>query len=517
MIADDGGVGSPAKAPSLTRQATALASGALATQASTLLLLIVLARSVPQAELGAYQQLNLIYGILSPLLVAGIPAALLYFVPRSTDTRAKSAWIGHAYLLLGSVGVAVSIVVVVARGPIASALGNASLEDALLPYSPYPFLAFVSAVMPTALVAAGQASRAALINALGGALALVGVLTAAAIEPNAAHMAAGLVLAQLVLAVISTIAVHRTLGISLRHAEVDAGARALLRYGVPLALTGVVGQLAFQFDRLVVSHEFSAALFAVYVVGAVELPLAAVVQQSVSSVLVPALARAYAAGDVAGMAALWHRAIRRTSLVLFPIFVFCMITAGDIVHLLFGGKYSRSTDIFRIYLCLVPLRVATYGLITQAIGRTAINLSAAFFMLVTNAILVLALVGPLGLTGPAVGTVLATFGMALFYLVRLRTVVRLSLKALLPWRMLVTNLLLTAIAGVPVALLAVTGVGGLALLVVGACLFGAAYLVVLLLAKRLDAAEVEMLRRTRREIGLTLGRLWSAQPGGSSR
>lgn len=516
MISDDRAVSLP-KAPSLTRQATALASGALATQASTLLLLIVLARSVPQAELGAYQQLNLIYGILSPLLVAGIPAALLYFIPRSTDARAKSAWIGQAYLLLGGVGLAVSIAVVVGRSAIASALGNASLEDALLPYSPYPFLAFISAVMPTALVAAGQASRAALINALGGVLVLVGVLTAAAIEPDAAHMAAGLVLAQLVVAVVSTISVRRTLGISIRHGEIDAGTRALLRYGVPLALTGVVGQLAFQFDRLVVSHEFSAALFAVYVVGAVELPLAAVVQQSVSSVLVPALARRYAEGDVAGMAALWHRAIRRTSLVLFPIFVFCMVTAGDIVHLLFGGKYSRSTDIFRIYLCLVPLRVATYGLITQAIGRTAINLSAAVFMLVTNAVMVIALVGPLGLTGPAVGTVLATFGMALYYLVRLRAVVGLSLRALFPWRMLAVNLLLTAVAGIPVALLAAAGVSGLLLLVAGACLFAAAYLGVLLAAKRLDAAEVEMVRRAPRQLWMRLGRLWSAQPGHSPR
>jgi O-antigen/teichoic acid export membrane protein len=493
--------------PSLTRQAMALASGSLATQGSALVLLIALARIVPKHELGAYQQLNLIYGILSPLLVAGIPAALLYFVPRSTDPETRRVWVGHAYLLLGSLGIAASILIVVFRSPIASALGNPSLSSALVAYSPYPFFAFVVAVMPTALVASGRATRAALINALGGGLVLLAVLGAAAVTPKAAHMAAGLVIAQAILAVAATLTVQRTVGISLRRGDFRRGGGTLLRYGIPLALTGVVGQLAFQFDRLVVSHEFSPALFAVYVVGAVELPLAAVVQQSVSSVLVPALARRHAAGDLAGLARLWSRAIQRTSLVLFPVFVFCMLTAGDLVRLLFGGAYSESTDVFRIYLCLVPLRVATYGLITQAIGRTSINLSASFFLLATNTVLVIALVGPLGLTGPALGTVLATFGLALFYLVRLRKILDLSLRELFPWRPLVVNLGLTTIAAVPVALVVATGLNGALLLVLAGCLFAPTYVAVLVATNRLDAHERELVRRAPREALAALGRL----------
>ena len=97
-----------------------------------------------------------------------------------------------------------------------------------------------------------------------------------------------------------------------------------------------------------------------------------------------------------------------------------MLTASAAVHLLYGASYAESAVMFRIYLFLVPLRVATYGLITQAIGRTRINLTASFVFLGSNAILVLALVGPLGLPGPAVATVAATTGVACYYLVRLR-------------------------------------------------------------------------------------------------
>jgi O-antigen/teichoic acid export membrane protein len=80
-----------ARRPSLTRQVGALASGSLAAQVGAVLLYMALARLAPKAELGGYQQLQLIYGILSPLLIAGIPAALLYFIPRAEHPERVSA------------------------------------------------------------------------------------------------------------------------------------------------------------------------------------------------------------------------------------------------------------------------------------------------------------------------------------------------------------------------------------------------------------------------------------------
>jgi O-antigen/teichoic acid export membrane protein len=483
-----------ARRPGLTRQVGALASGSLAAQVGAVLLYMALARLAPKAELGGYQQLQLIYGILSPLLIAGIPAALLYFVPRAADPEQVRAWVGQAYVLLGGLGLVVSVAIAVGRVPLADALGNPALATPLLIYAPQPFFAFVSAAMSTALVAAGRAGVAATIGALSGAFALVAVVGATLIEPDTAHMAAGLVVASVCTAALSTTLVHRKVGITVRHPTLRPGVRALLTYGVPLALTGLAGRLAWQFDRLVVSRRFSAAEFAVYAIGAVELPITAIIQQSVNAVLVPALARLYAAGDIAGMAALWRRAIRRTSLLLLPTFVYFMLTAEATIELLFGSGFRDSVGVFRIYLLLVPIRVATYGIITQAIGRTRINLTGSIVLLVANAILVLVLVGPLGLSGAALGTVLATLVLVAYYLVRLRGVLGMPIHALFPWPLLAANMAISAAAGIPVALLLLAGVEGLALLVLGALLYAPAYLGLLLLAKRLQPDELAWLR-----------------------
>ena len=83
----------PARA-TLTSNAAGLAFGSLFTQAAQILTLSVLARLVAKDQIATYQQMNLVYGMASPLLLAGVPAALLYFVPRAAlpEDDATRGW-----------------------------------------------------------------------------------------------------------------------------------------------------------------------------------------------------------------------------------------------------------------------------------------------------------------------------------------------------------------------------------------------------------------------------------------
>ena len=231
-----------------------------------------------------------------------------------------------------------------------------------------------------------------------------------------------------------------------------------------------------------------------YAIGAVELPISVLVQQSVNSTLMPALTRHYLAGDVPGMAALWRRAVRRSSLVLLPTFVFFMLTAPAAVRLLYGASYAESAVMFRIYLFLVPLRVATYGLITQAIGRTKINL-----------------VGSLVLLEPTPSSCSRSSGR---WVCRSRRGDRgrdrrtggllpgqaaagpdLSIRALFPWRALTANLAVSVVAVLPAALLVLLAVHGLIQLLIAGVVYPPCYLGLLLATRRLDDTEVQALRR----------------------
>ena len=82
----------------MASQAAALALGSLFVQGAAFLSVIVLARLLSKAELGGYQQLLLIYAIFTPLLIGGIPSALLFFMPRTTDLRERLL---HQHVLAG--------------------------------------------------------------------------------------------------------------------------------------------------------------------------------------------------------------------------------------------------------------------------------------------------------------------------------------------------------------------------------------------------------------------------------
>jgi O-antigen/teichoic acid export membrane protein len=97
--------------------------------------------------------------------------------------------------------------------------------------------------------------------------------------------------------------------------------------------------------------------------------------------------------------------MRKVAQIFFPVFIFCFIFADQIITLLFTSEYRGSVEVFRIYLCLLPLRLAAYRTILSAIGQTKPILGATSIAFVTSALVGTALEATVGLKGPALGSV----------------------------------------------------------------------------------------------------------------
>ncbi|MBV9000413.1 MAG: lipopolysaccharide biosynthesis protein [Solirubrobacterales bacterium] len=445
----------PAANKRLAGDAALLAVAALLVQGAAIVSTVALARILPLGEFGAYQQLLLVYGIVSPLLFGGIPAALTYYLARARTDEERRGWVFDGTISLAVLGAIFALLLVALRHPLADSLnGGPRLSDALALLAPFAVLTFVAATMPNTLIPSGRAHLSALLSALSAVVYVSCVLSAAVIESDVRALALAMGASAAFSAALAVGAVGRVVGYRVRWRGLAARSVKFLGYGFPLALAGLAGLLGFQFDRLVVSANFSARVFAVYAVGAVELPLTTIVQQSVNSVLLPELAIRHRDGDLYGVGELWREAIRKSSLIILPLFVVSFLLAGDLLPVVFGAPFGGSVAIFRIYLLLMPLRVATYGIIPMAIGRTGVNFGAAAVTLGANAVLAIALVGPLGLKGPAWATVIATTLSVVYYLVRLREILGLGISALLPWRVLALNLAVSVAASVPLLAIA---------------------------------------------------------------
>jgi len=137
-------------------------------------------------------------------------------------------------------------------------------------------------------------------------------------------------------------------------------------------------------------------------------------------------------------------------------------------------KYPDSAPYFRLYLLLLPVRTIAFGPMLLALGRPGWTLAGALVDMVLNLTLSVWLVGPLGMLGPAAGTVIATWIQAMAYLLIIRHSLRAPLTALLPWRRLGAQAAELAAVSLPLWALARMGAGAMITLAAGG-LYGAAW------------------------------------------
>jgi O-antigen/teichoic acid export membrane protein len=464
--------------PSLASDAAVIFLGGIFSQVAAVISLVALTHLLSRAEVGAYQQLLLIYAIASPLLIGGIPAALLYFMPRAGSSEEKRDWVGDAYATLAALGLVGALGTVLFRNQIADALTNPGLADALVLYAPFIFFSFVNAVGPSALIASGRARTSAILSVVNAGIWLLAVVVTAAAWGTVEGIAAAISVVAGIMSLVSLVVVLRAVGRPRAFAPAERG-RKLLGYGVPLAVTGALSMLGFQLDRLVVAHNFSPQRFAIYAVGAIEVPIAILVRQSMNAVLVPALSGRHAAGDLPAMAELWRGSMRKAGLVMLPMMVLLLVMAPELMRVAFGEKYEQSADIFRIYLALIPVSLASWGVLPMASGRPGTNVGGAITMLVVNGGLAIALVGPLGIYGPAIATPVALLATACYFLWIIHRLLGFSPRELIPGRALAATTAVAAICALPLFALKELPIGDLGQLIVAVPLFSLPCLLVL--------------------------------------
>src|SRR5205814_625435 len=98
--------------------------------------------------------------------------------------------------------------------------------------------------------------------------------------------------------------------------------RKQVRFSVPLGLATLIGTVSLSLDQVLVAAACAPAAFAVYVNGAMEIPLIGMVTGSVTPVLMVDYARLYREGRLSEIIALIHRAMVKCALILFPAMVF---------------------------------------------------------------------------------------------------------------------------------------------------------------------------------------------------
>ncbi|NHZ36401.1 lipopolysaccharide biosynthesis protein [Massilia rubra] len=229
--------------------------------------------------------------------------------------------------------------------------------------------------------------------------------------------------------------------------------RTQLVYCVPFGLASALFLLRGQADQWVAAAMFPAAAFAAFSIGAVIMPVVALVRNSVSNAIAPRLSALESNKDQDGMLRLNQRANLASAYVLLPTLMLTAVLAVHIVTVVYTDKYLLAADVMRIN-CLALLGVAVeVSTLTVVLNQGRFLLAADGCLLFVS--LAAGVTGALlfGIPGAALGNVVTLAAGNAFSFWRVSRVTGVPLRRLQQWGALLRILAACVGAGALAALL----------------------------------------------------------------
>lgn len=192
--------------------------------------------------------------------------------------------------------------------------------------------------------------------------------------------------------------------------------RKYIIYGFPLFLATISGVVAKYTDQIIVSNLAGVENFAVYSVGAIEIPVITMIAGAVSQTIYPRLVEYVSSGEMERAKKLWYQATIKVSKITYPIIIFMIVFSKEIISFFYTEKYLGAVPVFIVYLLFLFIRNNTYGAILLASGNTTTYFAGQFVMTILNIPLSIALFQKFGIIGPAIATVALVYLMHMYYL-----------------------------------------------------------------------------------------------------
>jgi len=439
---------------SRTSKVMALSLGQGLTTVVTLATAMVMARVLTEVELATYRQTLLAYQIALPLLSLGLSYAIYYFMP--TETRRVRGIVIDGLIMMFVMGLLYAVFIALGGNHVlAKRFSNPAIVNTLVYLVPLPLVALPATLLASVMVVREQVNKLTVYNVLTNLILGLGIVGACLYWRTPESM----VLVKVGLGVaIGLIGIRMMLKAAPRddwHPSWD-NMRNMVKFSIPLVTAGALGTISLQLDKIIVSAMCSPEEFAVYSNGAIEIPLIGIITGSIAAVIQPDLRKFAAAGDYQAALALFRQAAEKSAVILIPTMVFLMVSAEPFILTLFSDKYAGSILPFRLYLLILPIRIAQYGAFQSALGLNRAILFRSAVGLAANAASSVLFVALWGYAGAVIGTILTlylvncTLNMAL-----LANTLNCRWKDVLPFSVLAKLFFFSSLAVIPLLFLRV--------------------------------------------------------------
>jgi O-antigen/teichoic acid export membrane protein len=427
------------------RPALRIILGRMAGFVVTFAIPLVLVRIVDLDTFGTYKQWFLLHITILSITQIGMSESLLYFLPRGG--RHAGHYMMNTWVFLLVVGAAAAAVLVAMAEPIARGMNNPALVALMPALALYLFLTQGAISFETVMTARSRFGWAAATYAGSDVLRAASFLLPLAVVPALPSLIYGaLVFAGLRLAA-AWWYYRKEFGGTLR---LDvASFKAQLAYAVPFALYVLVNVIQENFHQYAVSGLFDAATFAIYSVGCLQIPLVDVVSTTVCNVMMVGMAKELQNGRQAEVVRMWHESVRKLALVFCPLVGLLLVSARDLIVLLFTEAYAASVPIFMAGVSAILFSTVPIDGLLRVYAKTRTLLALNLIRLTVIASLLYGFVQWFGLVGAVLVTVCALAVGKAVGLYAMAKVWGGTCATILPWRHLAVAGAAAAAAALP--------------------------------------------------------------------
>jgi O-antigen/teichoic acid export membrane protein len=379
--------------------------------------LMVASRYLSLHDYATFRQTFLPYEIMMPIMTLGIPATIYYLLPRRSDKlnlivqsmliMSITSLIFSAFLLFGGIEV------------LAKLFNNPDLIQSMKWLIIYPFLQIPITLLLSVFIYEGKTK---FIGIYSSVFALIFALSAIILLVIYKNYMDIVILKALLPALGAIFLLFYTFKL-FNASESDKkpfleSSSSILKVSIPFGMASMIGAISLQLDKALVSSFGTTEEFAIYVNGAMEIPLIGVLTGSIAAVLIGEMSKNIKENKLEEALKLFRLSANKTALVLFPMMIFFIYNAKGVMILLYSDKYVLSAWPFMIYLFLLPIRIVVFGSILIAMGKSKIILYRSIIELILNFILSILMFKLFGYLGIAIATVLVTYLWSVPYNIR---------------------------------------------------------------------------------------------------
>jgi O-antigen/teichoic acid export membrane protein len=405
---------------------------------------VILVRVFDPATFGAYKQLFLLYVVFYAVAQVGMAESLYYFLP--SDPANGGRIVMNSTIILTVAGLTCLAALTARAGDVAARLGNPAIAPYVLPIGVFLLFMLITAVLEISMVARKHYVLAAWTYFSSDLARSAFLIIPALLFGSLPALLGGAVAFATLRLLYCTAYLVREFGAEL---TVDwPSLRRQLGYAFPFELAIIVDTLQQNYHQYSVSHHFGAIAFAVYSVGCLQLPFVDFVAGPAANVMMVRMAEEVAANR--SVLSIWRDTTRKLALVFFPLFALLVVSAREIILLLFTERYAAAISIFMLWAVVVPLAAFQTESVLRVFALTRFILLVNVLRLLTIAALIGAAISTFGLRGAVLVTLVTTAVSKGLSLARAIPLIGGHTREILPWGRLAATAAASAASCVPV-------------------------------------------------------------------